>query len=152
MTGPGPGKIKLNAKVFLKCNNSFFKVNDIEVYLHLKGWSRARVTHLDVESSIVNEYIVRPKQGFYAKASYNRSGLWIHTLKALKPCTILIVEEDVLPKVFSLGEETWCYIGGKIGGMYIGFRKKYIELLEQIAYTKWGIKPKPDRQYKASLP
>ncbi len=142
MTGPGPGKVKLNARVYLKFSRETLEVSDAEVYLHVKGWSRARVTHIDVESRVMNEYVALPKQGFYAKTVYTRRGLWIHALRALKPCTILLVEKEVLPIVFSIGEESWCFIGGKISGIYIGFRKKYIERLEQLAYTKWGLKPK----------
>ena len=49
MSGPGEGKIPLkNAKV----------------YIHVKGKSFARITHLDVEHPLINK-IIKPKETTY---------------------------------------------------------------------------------------
>ncbi len=40
-----------------------------------------------------------------------------------------------------LDTESWCFIGGKVGGIYIGFRKMFIERFERLAEELWGIKP-----------
>ncbi len=145
LTGPGPGKIPLNAVVELILGAEPIVVQDAEVYLHLKGWSRAFVTHIDVEAPIMNEYIARPRSGFYAKMIYRPLGLIIEAARALKPCVIRIREAELFPKVFSIGEESWCFVGGKYGGIYIGFRKMYIERMESIARERWGIEPKSSR-------
>lgn len=141
MTGPGPGKIFLSAEIEIVIGSNTIVVDDAELYLHVKGWSRAFVTHLDIESSRMNEFIARPRYGFYAKAIYRPIGLVIIAEKALKPCILRIREDVLLPKVFSQGDETWCFVGGKYGGIFIGFRKRYIERMEFLAEKLWGIKP-----------
>ncbi len=49
MTGPGEGKIKLGKA---------------DVYLHLKGKSGARVTHIDIELDELNK-IIKDKESSY---------------------------------------------------------------------------------------
>ena len=49
MSGPGEGKILMK---------------DAKVYLHLKGKSRARITHIDVESPEINK-IIKDKETTY---------------------------------------------------------------------------------------
>jgi len=43
------GKIRLNAEVYLLPEDE--KI-DADVYIHLRGYSRAKVTHLDVEKLV----------------------------------------------------------------------------------------------------
>lgn len=50
MSGPGEGKIQLK---------------DAKVYIHVKGKSRARITHIDVEHPLLNK-IIKPKEATYA--------------------------------------------------------------------------------------
>ncbi len=145
MTGPGPGKVPLDAKVELVMGSRVIPI-DAEVYLHVRGWSRAFVTHLDIEAFELNELIARPRQGFYAKAMYRSIGLVVLAEKAIKPCILRIREGTLLPKVFSLGEETWCFVGGKVGGVFLGFRKVYIERMERLAKELWGIEPLAKRK------
>jgi hypothetical protein len=52
MSGPGEGKIKLGKA---------------EVYIHLKGKSNARVTHIDIESDELNK-ILKPGEASYVQA------------------------------------------------------------------------------------
>jgi len=49
MSGPGEGKIKLGKA---------------DVYLHVKGKSNARITHIDVELEELNE-IIKDKEATY---------------------------------------------------------------------------------------
>ncbi len=49
MSGPGQGKIKLGKA---------------DVYLHVKGKSRARVTHIDIELAELNK-IIKDKEASY---------------------------------------------------------------------------------------
>ncbi|HDJ89963.1 MAG TPA: hypothetical protein ENG40_04645, partial [Thermoprotei archaeon] len=63
MTGPGEGKIPLETEIFIGNKRYLVKV-DGNVYLHIKGYSLARVTHLDIEGSIFNQ-IIPPKKHLY---------------------------------------------------------------------------------------
>jgi len=49
MSGPGEGKIK---------------VRDVVVYIHQKGKSRARITHIDIESKTIAK-IIKNKEATY---------------------------------------------------------------------------------------
>lgn len=49
MSGPGPGKIK---------------IGKADVYIHLKGESGARITHIDIELDKLNK-IIKPKEASY---------------------------------------------------------------------------------------
>ncbi|MEM4259420.1 MAG: hypothetical protein QXS38_01505 [Candidatus Pacearchaeota archaeon] len=49
MSGAGEGKIK---------------IGKADVYVHLKGKSRATITHVDIESSVLNE-IIKPGENSY---------------------------------------------------------------------------------------
>ncbi len=71
MSGPAEGKIK---------------IGKADVYIHIKGKSRASVTHLDIELDKLNE-IIKP------------------------------------------GENS--YVGGKVGGVFIGLKKNMIERIEK---------------------
>ena len=51
MSGPGEGKIKLGKA---------------DVYLHLKGKSNARVTHIDIELDELNK-IIKPGEASYVQ-------------------------------------------------------------------------------------
>ena len=50
MSGPGEGKHELK---------------DVKVYIHEKGTSRARITHIDIEGQI--EKIIRPGETSFVK-------------------------------------------------------------------------------------
>ena len=52
MTGPGEGKIKLGKA---------------DVYIHLKGKSNARITHVDIELDELNK-IIKPGEATYCQA------------------------------------------------------------------------------------
>lgn len=49
MSGPGEGKIK---------------IGKADVYIHLKGKSLARITHIDIELDELNK-IIKPKEATY---------------------------------------------------------------------------------------
>jgi len=55
------GKIKLNAQTFLMPKRD--KV-DASVYIHLKGYARARVSHLDIEKVGLGKVIHRGRGNF----------------------------------------------------------------------------------------
>jgi len=49
MSGPSEGKIELNS---------------VKAYIHIKGKSHARITHIDIESPELNK-IIKPKESAY---------------------------------------------------------------------------------------
>lgn len=128
MTGPGEGKLLLNgAKVYLDSEEI-----PAEVYIHVKGYSLARVTHLDIEHEKLNSIIKPEKGGFFSIHGIDK-GIKIDFGKK----TILIIH-DFLSEVLSKGEKTRTWVGGKVGGIYIGFRKEQIVKLEKIAKEKFN--------------
>jgi len=64
MTGPAAGKFPLKARVFFLSGDKRKKVEDAMVYIHLKGYARARVTHLDIEHKALGKLIHRGKGNF----------------------------------------------------------------------------------------
>ncbi|MEM5874492.1 MAG: hypothetical protein QW641_01000 [Candidatus Aenigmatarchaeota archaeon] len=124
MTGPGEGKLLLNgAKVYL--NNEKIPA---EVYIHVKGYSLARVTHLDIEHEKSNSIIEAEKGGFFTIYGIEK-GIKIDFGKKF-----VLVIYDFLSKVLSKGEK----IRAWVGGIYIGFRKEQIVKLEKIAKEKFN--------------
>lgn len=121
MTGPGEGKILIKAQVYLDSSKI-----DANVYIHLKGFSFARVTHLDIESAFLN--ILPPKRGGFFEIHGVKNGLDIkletHTIE---------LKAKLLNEVLSPSEHTRTWVGGKVDGIYIGFRKTEILRLERLA-------------------
>jgi len=124
MTGPGEGKLPLDAKVHLNTE----ELTNVHVYIHLKGYSRATVTHLDIEQPKLNS-IIPPKAKTSNWIVGIENGLLIITSKGDKVQII----HPLLNKVLQRGEKTKTLVGGKFGGIFIGFRKREINKLEQIA-------------------
>jgi hypothetical protein len=120
MTGPAEGKIPIEANVFL-----MGKKIDADVYVHLKGFALAKVTHLDIESEELN--IMKGKGDFLTVVGID-NGLEIPSLK------IRIISKRL--KVLKSGERTRTWVGQKIDGIYIGFRKEQIRALEKIVSEK----------------
>mgnify|MGYP000427391548 CR=1 FL=1 len=146
MTGPAPGKLRVkDAKVILTTPAGIRRLDDAEVYIHVKGWTLARVTHLDIEHPELNNYLPLKITGYYPITGTGWSlrvildklikGLWID------------VESELLSKEFiKYGEKSWVYLGSKIGGIFLGFRKEYVRRLEKIAEKYYGISPKKRKQ------
>ncbi|MEM1746375.1 MAG: hypothetical protein QXR33_00285 [Candidatus Nezhaarchaeales archaeon] len=72
MTGPGEGKLKINAQVYVNGE----PLRDVDVYIHVKGYSLARVTHLDIEHPDVNKY-VKPHDGRFLKIVGVKGGFMV---------------------------------------------------------------------------
>lgn len=65
MSGPGAGKIKLGKA---------------DVYVHIKGKSNARITHVDIELSALNK-IIKPGENSYVGAK--EGGVFIGLKKSM---------------------------------------------------------------------
>ena len=124
MTGPAEGKLPLDAKVCLNAE----ELPNAHVYIHLKGYSRATVTHLDIEHPKLNR-IIPPKAKTSNWIVGIENGILIITSKEDK----VQILHPLLNKVLQRGEKTRTLVGGKFGGVFIGFRKHEIRKLEQIA-------------------
>ncbi|HID72682.1 TPA: hypothetical protein EYP38_01960, partial [Candidatus Micrarchaeota archaeon] len=119
MTGPAPGKVLLRgARVFVCTPGGCEEVEGAEVYIHLKGYSRARVTHLDVEAERLNE-LVPPKGGGFHKLRRADGGIRVDLSRLMRGLSI-VVKHEAIADLLKPGEEFWCYVGGKPGGVYIG--------------------------------
>jgi hypothetical protein len=120
MTGPAEGKIPIRAEVYLKG-----KKIDADVYIHLKNFAMARVTHLDIESEKLN--LMKNKGDFFNIVGIER-GIEIPSLE------VKVVFKKI--KILKAGEKTRTWVGQKVDGIYIGFRKEHIGILERIAKEK----------------
>jgi len=125
MTGPGEGKIEIGIKLFIDGRNI-----PCTAYIHVRGYSRATVTHLDLE-------------GFTAKS--NESRVPAVVVGGINEVTVILMRDIEIDGIsgrklkikgislLSKGKKSGAYVGIKEGGIYIGFRKEIIEKLEEIA-------------------
>ncbi len=142
MTGPGPGKIPVkDAKVVLFSAEGP-RVLEANVYIHLKGYSRARVTHLDIEHPGLNEFFP-PRTSFYARVRGTVDGFVADFSRYLKGVYVEM-SSRTLRRVVRPGEFTIVYVGGKEGGIFLGFRKQYVQRLEELAAELGEPSPRRD--------
>ncbi|RLE62625.1 MAG: hypothetical protein DRJ38_09315 [Thermoprotei archaeon] len=145
MTGPGEGKIPLKAIVEL-CSRTTCIPIDCDLYLHVKGYSLARVTHIDLEADILNR-VVKPRSSQYCRYSvsgnyinlYLRNHVYVNELNI----TVRKIKISCKELIDALGDGTrsWVYLGGKYGGVFLGFKKPQVEKLEDLA-RKLGVAPR----------
>ncbi len=142
MTGPGPGKIPVKADVLLVTPRGLVKLDPCEVYIHVKGYSRARVTHVDIESPVLS--LPSENEGVYARVYRLEEGFRLVLTKPIKLLEGLTVREIVVkwsgPSLLEPGKTTAAFIGFKEGGIYVGFKKNAIVKLEEFA-RKMGVPP-----------
>lgn len=127
MSGLAEGKVPLAAKVYVIAKGKRKEI-PANVYIHVKGFAFARVTHLDIEHDSL-EGIMKGKGEFLTVAGIPK-GIRIET-KRPKADGIDITYPKlarILPK-----QRIRIWVGGKPGGIYIGFRKEQILKLEKMA-------------------
>jgi hypothetical protein len=129
LTGPAEGKLKIEASVILLKGNSRSKLENVDVYVHLKGYALARVTHLDIEHEALNS-LIPPKGGKFLIVIGVDGGLEIRFNNIR-----LLVLNPLLNRILEPGFKTRTWVGGKFGGIYIGFRKNEVSKLERLAET-----------------
>ncbi len=128
MTGPAPGKIAIEkTKVILYRDKEIKELDNPTIYIHLKGYSYAKVTHLDIEHRELNN-LIKGKGGYY-KLKGIPHGIIIN----LDNQTKITLRHKLMNKILDDGDETYAWIGAKEDGIYIGFKKKFIHNLEKIA-------------------
>ena len=149
MTGPGEGKIRLDASVEL-CSRTRRIAVDCDVYLHVKGYSMARVTHLDLEAGVLNE-LVEPGASMYCPCFVEGEGLVVKLRTEKFSRTLGISVRSIrigcrdLVEALGRGARSWVYVGGKRGGIFLGFKKEFLEKLEKLA-VELGVVPRTGRR------
>lgn len=145
VTGPGIGKVLLEgATVTLKTPSGDRVLEGAEVYIHIRGYLRARVTHLDIEHGGTND-IMPPNSGGYFIARGIEGGLCIDFSRLIGGVSLEVKGAKELNSVLRPGEKTWCYVGGKYGGLFVGFRRNIIKRLEVLAKRASGLTPRSGR-------
>lgn len=149
MTGRASGKLELEkANVFLLSEKERIELKKAVVYVHLKGYSLARVTHLDIEHHILDNIIPSKRGKFLSihgikngieiilddekEIGYKNEKINVRGIEVTHPLLVEILGED---------GKTRTWVGGKFGGIYIGFKKNEIGKLERIAEREFGMKP-----------
>jgi len=145
MTGPAEGKISLNGVVEFKTVSGSQSI-DCDIYLHVKGYSLARVTHVDLENPVLNE-LLPPKKSLYLPFRIKSSKIEIILRDKVYMKSLgthvhrLIIYCPILASSLGEGVKSSVYIGGKYGGIFLGFKKEYVRRLESLA-VKLGVKPR----------
>jgi hypothetical protein len=139
------GKLRLEASAFLMpCERKI----DAEVYIHLKGYARARVSHLDVEKMGLGRVIHRGRGNFLEVRGVDE-GLEVVLREKRQivldgeefAVTSVIVACPFFNEIVEEEKSTRAWVGRKYDGIYIGFRKAELERLERLALQKFGMKP-----------
>jgi len=143
-----PGKIRIDAQVYLVSQEEKLKATEAPVYIHVKGYMRARVTHLDVENRALGKIIHRGR-GNMLEITGIQNGIQIkpkHPTEINLDGTRIVVQSlellhPILNKVLNTGDSTVTWVGRKYDGIYVGFKKLEIEKLESIVKKKYGVSP-----------
>jgi len=141
VTGPGPGKLPVRAVVTAITPQGAVRIEPCDVFIHVKGYSRARVTHVDIESPALS---IRGSRGTYAYVYGIGRGFRVVPKNAIQARDHLIKELVVKwegPELLEPGKVSIAYVGFKEGGIYIGFKKEVISKLEEFSREK-GIIPR----------
>ena len=139
------GKIQLDAStVLMPCEREI----GAEVFIHLKGYARARVSHLDVEKIGLGK-VIRRGRGNFLEIKGVKNGLKI-VLREKCQITLdkeelevssIVIKCSLLNRIIKEGASSKAWVGRKYDGIYIGFRKTELEKLEKLALEKFGAKP-----------
>lgn len=135
MTGPAEGKLPLQGEVYLCLGDKKVKLKNVSLYIHLKGYALARVTHLDIEHENLNG-LIPPKHGKFLTIRGVKDGIEIVLDKPFKEefkLRKIQVVSPILNLVLSPNQKTRTWVGGKVDGIYVGFRKPEIKKLEEVA-------------------
>uniref|UniRef100_UPI00307E2864 hypothetical protein n=1 Tax=Ferroplasma sp. TaxID=2591003 RepID=UPI00307E2864 len=123
------GKIMVSGTVFLDGN----KLENAIIFIHVKGYSRARVTHIDIEDPALKK-IILPRHSDYPEIDWNSSDVSI----PVKGHELTIISNTLGNLIKLKGN---IYVGGKGKGIFLGLHKEQIKNVEEYA-TELGIPPK----------
>jgi hypothetical protein len=117
------GKLPLDARIFLNDE----ELTGAHIYLHLKGYARATVTHLDLEHPSLAG-VIPPKTRTFIWIIGIEGGILIRTDTG---DTIKVLSSH-LTTVLPQGQKTKTCVGGKANGLFIGFRRPELRKLEAL--------------------
>jgi len=139
------GKFRVDAStILMPCERE----TDAEVYIHLKGYARARVSHMDIEKVGLGR-VIRRGRGNFLEIKGVENGLEI-VLKENRQILLdgeeiavssILITSPLLNEIIEKEKSTRAWVGRKYDGIYIGFRKAELERLEKLTLEKFGIKP-----------
>ena len=124
-----PGKIMVSGEVFL----DGVKSDDAIIFIHLKGYGRARVTHIDIESMAFKK-ILLPRHSDYPEINLDSDKVNI----PVKEHELIIIS-TTLGKLMKFHGNL--YVRGKGKGIFFGLHRDQIKIIEEYASTL-GIPPK----------
>ncbi len=128
MTGPSVGKVSIDVEVFFED-----KPIKCDVYIHVKGYSRALVTHLDIEGFDV----YADKKYIPAVVVGKLDGVSIILSEPITVGSMKVKKIRIKGlRILSAGDRSGAYLGIKEGGVFLGMRKELIKKLEEIAKEK----------------
>lgn len=145
MTGPGPGKIQIDCKKLIIIKEDRKIELTPVLYIHVKGYSLARVTHIDIEYPQL-ETIIGLKHREIAPALLTKIGNII-IIKSRKLKTRIEIHSTTLNNLIPPAYSDGCVIGGKTDGIFIGIKKELIKILEEYT-TKLGWPPRTTKHNK----
>lgn len=140
MTGEAEGKLRVPCEVRLVTSEGVRRI-DADVFIHVKGYSLARVTHLDIEHPELTG-LLPPKGGGFFTIEGVAGGLRIGFRPARRGVWSVEVASPLLNEVLGPGEVTRTWVGGKLGGIYVGFRREEVRKLEEVARRVFGVGPR----------
>jgi len=130
MTGPGPGKIEIPCeKLVIRRDNGACITVKPTVYIHIKGYSLARVTHIDIEHPGL-EKLVNLNIREIVPVLIERVGTYL-IVKSYRKRVTLIIYSEHMAQLFPDRYRGGGVMGGKADGIFIGVRKEIIERLEE---------------------
>jgi len=139
------GKLRLDAStILMPCEKKI----DAEVYIHLKGYARAMVSHVDIEKIGLGK-VIRRGRGNFLEVRGVENGLEV-ILREKRQIILdgeeivvlsIVIACSLLNEVIEKKKSTRAWIGRKYDGIYIGFRRAELDRLEKLALEKFGIKP-----------
>jgi len=139
------GKFRLDAfAILMPCERR----TDADVYIHLKGYARARVSHMDIEKVGLGR-VIRRGRGNFLEIRGVENGLEV-VLREERQIVLdgeevavssILVNSPLLNEIIEKGKSTRAWIGRKYDGIYIGFRRAELERLEKLALKRFKAKP-----------
>ncbi len=140
MTGPAPGKISIKCnKVVIRLRAQISTIRP-NLYIHVKGYSLARVTHIDVEyPGLEKIFGIGYREVIPAILSTQTRDCVLIIVPSRELHMLIYSEElrEILPKNYRGG----CVVGGKVDGIFIGVKREVIKYLEEFASSR-GYSPR----------
>lgn len=140
MTGPAPGKIRIPGHGYA-CNRTCVDLADATIYIHVRGYADAQVTHIDIEGDVAGKIweILAGGSGSdkvgVLLASHN-SNLYVFSDET---------DAGMVIHIRALGDaRATCngIVGRKEGGIYIGLCSELIQAVESYVEERYGVKPR----------